>query len=89
VDKERDIGRIGISVTDKAFARSGFIDRGLKRPALCRRIAEGLNRLNLNAGAPIPTRQAREPRVGNVPAAVQEKEVAVCNGKLKLFSKVS
>jgi hypothetical protein len=53
-DKRRNIGWISIAITNEAFARFGFIDRSLECPALCRRLAEGLNWLNFDASAPIP-----------------------------------
>jgi hypothetical protein len=70
VDKEGHIGGIGVAISNKAFARPRSIDSGLERPALYRRIAEWMNRLNVDAGAPVATCQVHESRMGNVPSAV-------------------
>ena len=41
VNKEGNIRRIGVAVSNEAFASLGLVDRGLERPTLCRRIANG------------------------------------------------
>jgi len=69
-DERGDVRRVGVAIADEAFARFRSVDRGLKCPALCRRLAEGLNRLNLDASTPISAGQACESGVGNVPSAV-------------------
>jgi hypothetical protein len=56
-DERGDVGRVGVAVTDEAPAAFGPVDRGLECPALWRRLAKWLNRLNLDARAPIPAGQ--------------------------------
>jgi hypothetical protein len=48
-DSQRDIGRIGVSVADKAARAGRLVHSGLKDPTLCGRIAELANRLDLDA----------------------------------------
>src|SRR5579872_588484 len=68
--KERNIGRIGVTISDETATGFGLVDRSLECPALCRWVAERLNSLNVDTCAPTSTCQARESRMGNVPPIV-------------------
>src|SRR5208282_6855603 len=57
-DQRRDIGRIGVTVTDKARGALGGKDRCLEDEAICPRITERIDGFNMNAAASLATRQA-------------------------------
>ena len=58
VDKERDIGRIGVAVADKAGGALGRVDRCLQDKPTRRGIAKRIDGLNVDATAFLATRQA-------------------------------
>ena len=57
VDEERDVGRIGITVSDKTSTGFALVDCGLECPTLGRRITKSGGGPNMNAGASTAARQ--------------------------------
>ena len=55
VDEERDIGGIGIAVTDKTFALRRLVHGGLEHPSRCRRFGKLRHRLNMDSDASTST----------------------------------
>jgi hypothetical protein len=51
MNKERDIGRVGVAVTNESLACARFVDGSLERIPTIYRIGELYNRLNMNSPA--------------------------------------
>ena len=79
--------RVGIAVSDEPAADLEICRRGLERPALCLRIAERLNGLNVHARAPFSTSQAKQARVRHVPATIEQQEISRRHRELMFSSK--
>ncbi len=58
-DERGNVGGISIAVANEAFARFGFINRGLECPSLYRRIRESRCWPHVDARAPIPAGQSQ------------------------------
>lgn len=84
VNKEGDIGRVGVTVTDEAFASSRLVNSGFESPSLCWRITKAGDGPNVNAGAKSATRQSDQACVSGVPPIVEVNQVASSNGEVVL-----
>ena len=75
VDKEGDIGRIGVTVTDKARGALGRIDRCFQdKPTGCG-VAKRIDGLNVNATAFLATCEPDQAGVRDVPTVIQIDQV--------------
>jgi len=58
LDQVRNVGGVGIAITDKAATGFALMDSSFESPALCRWVAKRLKWLNVDASAPITPRQS-------------------------------
>ena len=70
--QRRHVGRIGIAITDKAFAAATFVDGSLEGPSGTLQVAELANGVDSDPGAVSSLGQPQEARVRDVPAAIQK-----------------
>src|SRR5208337_4174457 len=71
-DERRNIGRIGVTVANKAGGALRRIGRCLEDKPIRRRITERIDDLNMDAAASLATRKPEEAGVCNVPATVNK-----------------
>jgi hypothetical protein len=85
VDHEGNIGRISVTVTDETFRTRGFVDRCFEDPAASNRVTEVANLFDPNAIAATACCQAQEASMGDVPPALEKKEIAKSDRKSVVF----
>src|ERR1039458_6879726 len=83
VDEERDIGRIGITITDKAGGGLGREDRRLPDKPARSGTGKRLNNFNMDSTAVPAARQSNQAGVCDVPAAVDNLKISVAQRKTK------
>src|ERR1035437_4467825 len=81
MDKERDIRRIGVAVTDKAGGTLGRVNCCLQDEPTRRRITKSIDSLDVDATAFLSTRQPQQPGMCYVPVAVNNLELARLEGE--------
>ena len=76
-DERGDVGRIGVTVADKAGGALRGIGRCLEDETIRRRITQRIDGFNMDAAASLATRQPQQPCMRHVPVAVDHLEVTV------------
>jgi hypothetical protein len=76
MDQGRDIGGIGIAISDKSFAIAGFEDCGFECPSCCGRVREFPNALYIYPRTFPPLSNSQEARMVYIPASIKVKHIA-------------
>src|SRR5271169_2076507 len=80
--QRRNIGRIGIAVSDEPLTGLGFEDGGCECPSGTPWIAQLLDGLDMNPSATATRSEPEEARVGDIPAAGKVPNIAVYDRNL-------
>ena len=75
-DQGRDIGGICITVTSKSFTDGRFEYCRLECPPRHKRLRELWNRLDMDSGASISSRQSQQASVGHIPRPIQQNQIS-------------
>jgi hypothetical protein len=84
-----DVGWICVAVANEAFARFGFVDRGLKCPALSRGVTECRNGLGVNTSATASASKTHQPCMRYIPSTLEKEEIPCCYRELMFTGKLS
>jgi hypothetical protein len=82
MNQERDIGRVGVAVSDEARRCFRFVDRSLKGISTVERIRKLRNRLSVNSTAASPSCKANKARMSYVPVRIEKQKVTGGDSKL-------
>src|SRR5260370_29876782 len=89
VDRQGNIGRISVTVTDETFRTGRLVDRCFEDPASSNRVTEVANLFDANAIAATACCQTQEACMGDVPPALKKKEIAKSDCKSVAFGERS
>ena len=76
MDHRRNVGRIGIAITDEALGQAALIDDRFENPPRRCEIGELVLKDRVNPTATSPGSELQEPGVGHIPSTIQELQVA-------------
>src|SRR5713226_515022 len=76
LDQARNVGRVGVAVTDETFRTGRLVDCRFEDPTTSNWITEVADLLDPNAVTATACCQPQKAGVGDVPASIEKKEIA-------------